>query len=51
MSRVGDAAVVGSAIVEKVRENLDPDGKSRPETAGKVLSFVASLGEGVRGKV
>ena len=51
MSQVGDAAVVGSAIVEKVRENLDAQDRPNPQTAEKVLSFVASLGDGVRGKV
>lgn len=44
-----DAAVVGSALVEKVRESLDADGKATPSTAGGVIDLVRALAEGVRG--
>ncbi len=46
---VADAAVVGSALVGKVTENLDEDGKARPGLTNAVLDFTAELAKGVRG--
>jgi len=46
---IADAAVVGSAIVEKIIDNLDADGKAKPGLVDGVLSMVGSLAEGVRG--
>jgi tryptophan synthase alpha chain len=43
-----DAAVVGSALVEKVRESLDANGRATASTAGGVAELVRSLAEGVR---
>ena len=44
-----DAAVVGSAIVERIKSELDENGNPNPETASRVLDFVAELAAGVRG--
>ena len=49
IAKSADAAVVGSAIVDRVLEGLDADGKLRPDTARNVLSFVSELAAGVRG--
>ena len=48
VARVADAAVVGTALVEKVAENLDETGTPRPGTADAVLSLVSELAQGVR---
>lgn len=44
-----DAAVVGSAIVDVIARNLTADGNPTPGLAAKVLAFVKSLSDGVRG--
>ena len=49
IAKSADAAVVGSAIVDRVLEGLDADGKLGPDTARNVLSFVSELAAGVRG--
>ena len=46
---LADAAVVGSALVDKVAENLDAGGKAKPGLAGAVLALVGELADGVRG--
>ncbi|MEE8188692.1 MAG: tryptophan synthase subunit alpha [Kiloniellales bacterium] len=46
---IADAAVVGSAIVDKIKAGLDEDNRATPGLAKEVLDFVASLAEGVRG--
>jgi tryptophan synthase alpha chain len=43
-----DAAVVGSAIVDVIAKNLNPDGSAKPGLAAQVLAFVKSLAGGVR---
>ncbi len=48
IARAADAAVVGSALVAKIAENLDGDAKARPGLAKAVLNFVADLAGGVR---
>jgi tryptophan synthase alpha chain len=45
---VADAAVVGSALVQRVAENLDPDGRARPGLVTAVLGYVESLALGVK---
>jgi len=45
---VADAAVVGSALVDIVRGNLDGDGRPLPGLAGKVHDKVRALADGVR---
>jgi tryptophan synthase alpha chain len=47
--RSGDAAVVASALIDTLRENLDEHGKARPDAVRKVLDQVRGLAEGVRG--
>ena len=49
VASVADAAVVGSALVKRVHDNLDADGRAKPELVGEVLDFVKQLADGVRG--
>ncbi len=49
-SRVADAAVVASALIETMAGNLDADGKAKPGTVEKILAQVRALADGVRGK-
>jgi tryptophan synthase alpha chain len=44
-----DAVVVGSALVEALRDSLDKDGKATDRTVKAVTGVVSSLAEGVRG--
>jgi len=43
-----DAVVVGSALVDLLRESLDKDGLATARTVGAVTGLVTSLAEGVR---
>jgi tryptophan synthase alpha chain len=45
---IADGAVVGSAIVDAVKAELDDNGKAKPGLAGKVLALVDSLASSVR---
>jgi tryptophan synthase alpha chain len=49
VATVSDAAVVGSAIVGRIVDNLDSDGKAKPGLVNEVLGFVKELADGVRG--
>ena len=49
ISGIADAAVVGSALVDAVKAELDDNGKAKPGLAAKVLALVDSLASGVRG--
>lgn len=49
VARAADAAVVGSAIVRKVADGLNEDGKPKPGLTDGVLAFVRELANGVRG--
>jgi len=40
--------VVGSALVEAVRQSLEPDGKATRATVPSVVDLVRGLAEGVR---
>jgi tryptophan synthase alpha chain len=44
-----DAVVVGTALVDALRESLDKDGRATPRSVGAVADLVAALAEGVRG--
>jgi len=44
----GDGVVVGSALVEALRQSLDKDGKAGPGTVKAVTDLVAALADGVR---
>lgn len=48
VARAADAAVVGSALVSRVGERLDPDGRAGPGLADDVLGLVRELAGGVR---
>ncbi len=50
VSRVADAAVVGSAIVERIASNLDADGKARPGLVEDVLALARTMSDAVRAK-
>ena len=44
-----DGAVVGTAIVDAIRDSLDAQNAATPKTVATVADIVASLAEGVRG--
>jgi tryptophan synthase alpha chain len=46
--RAADAAVVGSALIDTLKNNLDEKGRAGPETVRRVLDQVRALAEGVR---
>ncbi|HEY4863511.1 MAG TPA: tryptophan synthase subunit alpha, partial [Xanthobacteraceae bacterium] len=48
IAAASDAVVVGSALVEAVRQTLDKDGRASAKTMKAVTELVASLAEGVR---
>ena len=48
-ARIADAAVVGSALVDTLRQSLDEKGQARPDSVRKVLDQVRGLAEAVRG--
>jgi tryptophan synthase alpha chain len=49
VASVANAAVVGSAIVDRIVDGLDGDGKPMPGLAATVLNYVDELAAGVRG--
>jgi len=49
VASVADAAVVGSALVQRLSLNLDPDGNAKPGLIEAVLGDVRTLAAGVRG--
>ncbi|HUH85966.1 MAG TPA: tryptophan synthase subunit alpha [Stellaceae bacterium] len=48
VARVADAAVVGTALVDRLAHELDSDGKAGPSLVEAVLSDVRALAQGVR---
>lgn len=48
VAAVADAAVVGTAIVDRVKAGLNPDGLAGPDLIDGVIDYVASLAQGVR---
>ena len=48
IARVADAAVVGSALVQVIADDLGKDAKPTKDTAAKALAFVRQLADGVR---
>ncbi len=48
VARVADAAVVGTALVDRLADNLDEHGAARPGLVDDVLGLVRALAEGVR---
>ncbi len=49
IARDADGAVVGSALVDRIAQNLDGSGKAKAGTAEAVLGLVRELASGVRG--
>ena len=49
VARAADAAVVGSALVQRLALNLNPDNTAKPGLVEAVLADVRALAEGVRG--
>jgi tryptophan synthase alpha chain len=49
VSQVADAAIVGSAVVNVIADNLGADGTPAPGTAKDVINLVRDLAAGVRG--
>ena len=48
VAKVADAAVVGSALVSIITDNLDKTGAPASDTPQKMFDFTAALAEGVR---
>jgi tryptophan synthase alpha chain len=48
VARAADAAVVGTALVQRLALNLDPDGRAKPGLVNTVLADVRALAAGVR---
>jgi tryptophan synthase alpha chain len=46
---VADGVVVGTALVDAIRNSLDAESRATPNTVAAVADMVASLAEGVRG--
>jgi tryptophan synthase alpha chain len=49
VAQAADAAVVGSAVVDRLNRNLDPDGRAKPGLVDAVLADIRALAAGVRG--
>ena len=49
VAAVADAAVVGSALIERLRAGLDEEGRPMPGLVAEVLDFARTLAKGVRG--
>ena len=49
VARAADAAVVGSALVQRLADNLDPSGRAKPGLVDAVLGDVRALAQGIRG--
>ena len=49
VASVANAAVVGSAIVDRIAGGLDGNGRPKPDLAAGVLDYVRELAAGVRG--
>jgi tryptophan synthase alpha chain len=48
IAQVADAAVVGSAIVQRIADGLEGESRASPELVATVLDFVRQLASGVR---
>jgi tryptophan synthase alpha chain len=48
VARAADAAVVGTALVQRLALNLDPDGRAKPGLVDAVVADVSLLAAGVR---
>jgi len=48
-SRIADAAVVASALIDTLAAHLDEQGHAKPDAVSTVLDQVRALAAGVRG--
>ena len=48
MAKYADAAVVGSALVSRIEDNLDANGKPTSACVTAILDFVSQISEGIR---
>ncbi|HYZ42138.1 MAG TPA: tryptophan synthase subunit alpha, partial [Stellaceae bacterium] len=48
VARAADAAVVGTALVQRLAQQLNPDGTAKPGLIDAVLADVRALAAGVR---
>jgi len=48
IARAADAAVVGSALVDRLAQHLDADGKAKPGLVDAVLGDISALAKGIR---
>ena len=48
VARAADAAVIGTALVQRLALNLNPDNTTKPGLVDAVLADVHALAEGVR---
>jgi tryptophan synthase alpha chain len=48
VARVADASVVGTALVDRLAQNLDTKGKAKPGLVDAVLGDIAALAKGIR---
>jgi tryptophan synthase alpha chain len=44
---LSDGAIIGSAVVDIIADNLGEDGRGTPETVSKIAAFVGDLAKGV----
>jgi tryptophan synthase alpha chain len=49
VARHADAAVVGTAIVDRVKAGLDDKGNAKPDLVPGVFAYIKALADGVRG--
>jgi tryptophan synthase alpha chain len=49
IAEVADGVVVGSALIDALRQSLDPDMKATQSSVKAVTDLVRGLAEGVRG--
>ena len=49
VAKAADAAAVGSALVDRLAQNLDAQGKAKPGLVDAVLGDIAALAKGIRG--
>jgi tryptophan synthase alpha chain len=49
VARAADAAAVGTALVDRLAQNLDSEGKAKPGLVDAVLGDIAALAQGIRG--
>ena len=49
VARAADAAAVGSALADRLAQNLDADGRPKPSLVDAVLGDITALANGIRG--